>query len=91
MKNLEARLQRVEKSMVSNNQESFFFFVEDPSNETRPHFTACSELSGWTILANEGESIEAFHERIKKEYKQAVKLKGKRLESYVILFGNNPE
>lgn len=91
MKNLEARLQRVEKAMVSNNQEPYFFFVEDQSNETQPHFTACSELPGWTLLANKGESMEAFHKRIKEEYKQAVKLKGKRLEKYVVLFGKNPE
>lgn len=91
MKNLEARLQRVEKLMVSNNQDPYFFFVEDPSQEDKPHYTACSELPGWAIFAYEGESINDFQARTKQEYKQSMKGSRNKLAHFVVLFGKNPE
>lgn len=89
MNNL-ARLMNLESITRSNAQEPNFYFVEDPSNESRPHYAGTLELAGWTILADDGESISSFQDRVKREYKQEMKRQKIRLPRYVVFFGMNP-
>lgn len=85
------RLMNLESITKSANHEPNFFFIEDPSQEENPHYTACSELPEWTILADEGESIISFQDRVKQEYKREMKAKKIKLPRYVVFFGMNPK
>lgn len=90
MKHTKARLMNLESITRSNNQEPNFYFVEDASNEPRPHYTGTLELAGWTIFFCEGESISSFQDRVKREYKREMMARKLTLPRYVVFFGVNP-
>ena len=91
MKQIKIRLMNLEAITGSNNQEPNFYFIEDPSQEEKPHYTGTLELAGWAIFSCEGENIESFQNRVKAAYKAEMKARKIKLPRYVVFFGKNPE